>query len=170
MHCVDQQSGTGGKLLSDSQCDGECTSWSCGRNMEQGRRSQEKRLDKLQLWWKDHIFMRNQPTSLQNRELGIGRFVSQRLRNSSHQQDNRYKMEDAESRLLCREGSLSRSQTGKSAWLLREEHNCLWISNLEPPTPEETGQSPELSLLTLRNTKFLSTWMTTTRAGTGNQP
>lgn len=47
MHCVEQQSGTGGKVLGDSQCDGECTSGSCGRNMEQGMRSQQKGLEKL---------------------------------------------------------------------------------------------------------------------------
>lgn len=116
MYCVEQQPGAGSKLLSDSQCDEECTFWSCRSNVEQGRRSQQKILDKTQLQWKYHIFIHNLTGPLRTGMLDVGRFISQWLRNNSHQQDNRYKLEDAESRVLCREESeLSRSWTGKSA-------------------------------------------------------
>lgn len=50
MDRVEQQSGTGGELLSDIQCNGKSTPGSCGSYMEQWRKIQQKRLDKPQLW------------------------------------------------------------------------------------------------------------------------
>lgn len=61
--------------------------------------------------------------------------MSQRLRNSSHLQDNRYKLEDAERRMLCREGSeLGISWTGKSV------HDCY-----EKSTTMPLGLKPRIS-------------------------
>jgi len=87
--------------------------------MEQQRRSQQKRLDNPQFRWKDHVVIHNLPAPLKTEYLDMGKLISQHLRNSSHQQDNRYKLEDSESGEFCREGSeLHRSWTGKSLHVL----------------------------------------------------
>lgn len=36
----------------------------------------------------------------------------------------------------------------------RGAQRCLWVSNLEPPTPEEIGQSPELRESSLNTKKY----------------
>lgn len=129
MHCVEQQSGTGGKLLTDSQCNGECTSGSCGRNMEQGKRDQQKRLDMPQLWWKDYIFVHNlpAPATFKTGMLDTERLIFQWLRKNSYQQNARYKLDNVESSILCKKGSeLSISWTAKSV------HDCYKKSKTLP--------------------------------------
>lgn len=37
---------------------------------------------------------------------------------------------------------------------MRWGQHCLWVSDLEPPTPEETGQSPELRESSLNTRKY----------------
>lgn len=72
--------------------------------------------------------------------LATGRLVSQWLRKNSHQQGTRCKLDNAESRVFCREGAeLSGSWAGKSVYDCYKKSNTLPLE-LKPRTfyPEPT--------------------------------